>query len=292
VDRPVIDSSALHAALDHRWSRVEVVEATGSTNADLLADPQAPDRSLLVAEAQLAGRGRLDRSWVAPPRAGLTFSTLWRPATPTATWSWLPLLAGVALHDAVAETTGLPIGLKWPNDLLVGDPLAGAEELKVAGILAQTGSGSPTPVVIGIGLNVSTERDELPVPTATSLALALREAGASAGAAPAGAASTRGLNPSALDRTALLIAIATQLDRRMEQWTSAGGDATACGLAADYTARCRTIGRAITVSTTSGAAISGVAHGVDPDGRLQVLVDGAMQLVGAGDVEHLRLNTS
>ena len=84
-----------------------------------------------------------------------------RPAVPIQHWGWLPLLAGVALYEAVIDVTGVPIQLKWPNDLLVE-----RDGRKVAGILAQT---SGPAVVIGIGLNVDTTVDELPVDTETIL---------------------------------------------------------------------------------------------------------------------------
>jgi BirA family biotin operon repressor/biotin-[acetyl-CoA-carboxylase] ligase len=245
--RAPLDGSELRADLSPRWAYVDVVDETASTNEDLLAMPDAPDRSVLVAEHQSAGRGRLDRTWTSPPRAGLTFSVLLRPAPPVATWGWLPLLAGAALHDAIKGTS-----LKWPNDLLVG-------ERKVAGILAQTGGDT---VVIGIGLNVTTTADELPVPTATSLAL-------------------EGLPH---DRMELLIGILAALDKRYAQWSDVRGDAEACGLAAAYRAACATLGREIAVTGTDGTVVRGVAEAIDASGRL--LVGG--QVIGAGDVEHLR----
>ena len=98
MERLPLDVSRLQDALGSRWARVAVVEETASTNADLLADASAPDRSLLAAEHQVAGRGRFDRRWESPARAGLTFSVLVRPTVPVATWGWLPLLAGLALH--------------------------------------------------------------------------------------------------------------------------------------------------------------------------------------------------
>jgi BirA family biotin operon repressor/biotin-[acetyl-CoA-carboxylase] ligase len=235
------------------------VAETGSTNADLLADEAAPDRSVLVAEHQLAGRGRLNRQWTFPPRAGLAFSALLRPSVPIATWGWLPLLAGVALYEAVGEAAGIPVALKWPNDLL-----AGPQQRKLAGILAHTSGAA---VVVGIGLNVSLTEDELPVPTATSLQLC-------------GA-----LN---LDRTALLIGILAHLDSWMERWEDSGGDAAACGLADAYRDACATIGQLVTVTAIEGAALTGTATGLDADGRLRVLVDGTEHVIGAGDVEHLR----
>lgn len=259
MTRPPIDADALRTALGERWARAEVVAETESTNAVLMHDETAPDRSVLVAEHQASGRGRLDRSWQSPPGAGLTFSVVLRPTAPIRTWGWLPLLAGVALYDAVRAVTGLEVALKWPNDLL-----AVPSEEKLAGILAQTSGAA---VVVGIGLNVSTTRDELPVATATSLELC---------------------GASDVDRTQLLAAILTRLDARAAQWSEVEGDAEACGLAAAYRAACATIGRQVAVTTTAGASVVGQARGIDADGRLQVEVDGAVEMVGAGDVEHLR----
>jgi BirA family biotin operon repressor/biotin-[acetyl-CoA-carboxylase] ligase len=259
MERGPVDATALRAALGARWPRTEVVAETESTNTALAGDPAAPDRAVLVAEHQRSGRGRLERSWSSPPRAGLTFSVALRPRAPIRTWSWLPLLTGVAVHDALAVTTGVPVRLKWPNDVLHGP-----SERKLAGILAQS---SGEAVVIGIGLNVSTTEPELPVDTATSLALC---------------------GASEVDRTALLAEILTRLDRRVAQWDDVAGDAAACGLAADYRAACATLGRTVVVTMTDGHSYSGRAVGIDAEGRLQVHRDGRVEAVGAGDVEHLR----
>ena len=88
--------------------------------------------TVLVAEHQVAGRGRLDRVWTSPPRAGLTVSFLLRPDVPAARRGWLPLLTGVALAESVGEVTGVRASLKWPNDLLAVDGR------KLAGILAES----------------------------------------------------------------------------------------------------------------------------------------------------------
>src|SRR5690242_10830798 len=88
------------------WRAVEVADVTGSTNADLLARASrgATEGLVLAAEEQRAGRGRMDRSWVSPPRAGLTFSLLVRPkAVPPARRGWLPLLAGLVVAEAVRD---------------------------------------------------------------------------------------------------------------------------------------------------------------------------------------------
>ena len=160
LDRPPLRADALSRALAPDGYRVEVVEITPSTNA-LVADRARqgePHGLVVVAEQQTAGRGRLDRSWVSPPRAGLTFSVLVRPSGPP---QWVPLLAGAGVATALRENAGVDAVLKWPNDVLVGSK-------KVAGLLAEAVDGA---VVLGIGLNVTTHADELPVPEATSLVL-------------------------------------------------------------------------------------------------------------------------
>ena len=124
------------------WS-VWYVAETGSTNAELLARADAPDRTVLVAAHQTAGRGRLDRTWEAPPGANLLTSILFTdvPEQP----GDLTRAVGIAAIDAVAAVTGLAARLKWPNDVLL-------DGRKLAGILAQRAPSGP--VVAGIGLNV------------------------------------------------------------------------------------------------------------------------------------------
>ena len=155
LDRPPLRPRALSRALEpDRW-RVEVVPVAGSTNA-LVADRARggePGGLVVVAEEQTAGRGRLDRTWVSPPRAGLTLSVLLRPALPAERWAWLPLWGGLAVARAVREQTGVDAVLKWPNDVLVGGR-------KLCGLLAEV--PVPGAVVLGIGLNVTTRADELP----------------------------------------------------------------------------------------------------------------------------------
>jgi BirA family biotin operon repressor/biotin-[acetyl-CoA-carboxylase] ligase len=242
------------------WTQVWAVEQTGSTNADLLAEARsgAPAGAVLVAEAQSAARGRLDREWVSPAGAGLTFSMLLRPTMPPAGWSWLPLLTGLAVADAVASA-GLQDWLKWPNDVLVGP-----DRLKVAGILAQAAVDA---VVIGVGLNVTTDRRALPE-TGTSLA--------AEGAV-------------GLDRTTLLIDVLRGVEDRHSVLTASGGDAERCGLRADYAARCDTVGSLVRAALGGSAVLVGQATGVAEDGRLIVLAeDGREHRIAAGDVTRVR----
>ena len=118
--RPPIDDVVVTTG--RRW-RVEVVAETTSTNAgvaDRFREGEG-DGLVLVAEHQTAGRGRLGREWVAPPRSSLIVSFLFTPEAPPERWPWLPLLTGVATADAVRRATGVEVGLKWPNDVLAED---------------------------------------------------------------------------------------------------------------------------------------------------------------------------
>ena len=267
--REPLDAAAVRAAVvrpDGLWRAVEVTELTGSTNADLLALAAAgsPEGMVLAAEQQSAGRGRLRRAWVAPPRAALTFSLLLRPRdVPRARHGWLPLLAGLATAEAVRAVTRVDARLKWPNDVLAG-------EGKFGGILAEATADA---VVIGIGLNVSTEPGELPPPAPGSLAATSLRLAGSAGP----------------DRGALLAAILAVFERRYGVWSSALGDSERSGLRADYTRLCATIGRQVRVELPGGGPLSGLATGVDADGRLLVRTcPGAEVPVTAGDVLHVR----
>lgn len=253
--RAPLDQAAVAALLPAGW-QLEVVAETGSTNADLLARPDAPDRSVLVAELQTSGRGRLDRGWQSPAGAGLTVSVLLRPSAPKAGWGWLPLIAGLALSRSLGEQARL----KWPNDLVMGP-----DQAKVAGILGESGSDA---VVLGIGLNVSTTAGELPVPTASSLSLQ---------------------GYSTLDRGQLLANLLIGLDAELARWYAHDGDAVAAGLAEDYRARCVTIGSEVSVQLPERAE-QGRAVAVDDLGRLVVQPAGGGEpiSVAAGDVTHIR----
>lgn len=165
LDRPPLRAGALVRALAPEGWRVEVLPTAGSTNAVVAERARAGEAPglVVVAEEQTAGRGRLDRVWVSPPRAGLTFSVLLHPQPEHL--GWVPLLGGLAVARALREQAGVDAVLKWPNDVLV-------EDRKVCGLLAQAvSSAHGMAVVLGVGLNVTTRREELPVPQATSLVL-------------------------------------------------------------------------------------------------------------------------
>ena len=270
LDRPPLNANALRRGLVQEgglWRDVEVVPSTGSTNSDLVAlagAGKAAEGSVLIAEEQTSGRGRLDRQWTAPARSGLFFSVLLQPSeVPVARWGWLPLLTGVAVASGLSRSAGVDTALKWPNDLLVS---IGGEERKAGGILAERAGEDA--VVVGIGLNVSLRAAELPVPTAGSLALA-------------GAVS--------LDRETLLRAVLRSIEQWYGDWRAAGGDPAASRLQEAYAAGCATLGRTVRVELPGERELLGEAVALDGDGRLVVATDaGKREPVAAGDIVHLR----
>ena len=146
--RPSLRAGSLVAALcspSGPLARLDVLDDVGSTNAWLLerasrAPEEHPHLSVVLAEHQSAGRGRLGRTWAAPPRSGLFASVLLRPAgVPRERWSWLPLLAGASVAAVLRRTAGLEASVKWPNDVLVGasgaQPAPSTSFGKVAGVL-------------------------------------------------------------------------------------------------------------------------------------------------------------
>ncbi|MGW3187644.1 biotin--[acetyl-CoA-carboxylase] ligase [Streptomyces ardesiacus] len=271
LDRPPLSRTSLRRGLVREgglWRQVDVVQRTGSTNSDLVARAAEGDLAegvVLVAEEQSAARGRLDRQWTAPPRSGLFFSVLLRPAqVPVARWGWLPLLTGVAVATGLSRVAGVDTALKWPNDLLV---TVGDEERKAGGILAERAGDDG--VVIGVGINVSLRAEELPVARAGSLALA-------------GAENT--------DRDPLLRGVLRSLEDWYGRWRGAGGDPAASGLQETYAAGCATLGRLVRAELPGDRSLVGEAVAVDGDGRLVIATEaGVQEPVGAGDIVHLRL---
>jgi len=263
LDRPPLSERALRAALVRPGGFVtdlRVVAETGSTNDDLaaLARDGAPAGTVLVAEAQTRGRGRLDRTWTSPRRAGLLFSVLLRPSTvPVARRTWIPLLAGLAVQQAVARLGAVETRLKWPNDLLLGDELG-----KAGGILAQAAGDA---VVVGVGLNVSTRRAELP------------EGGASLASEAA----------ECTDRDPILRAVLRTLAERYAEWLTAPDR-----LRPAYEEVCDTIGRPVRVRLPDGGGLIGTATGLDDSGRLVVRTADGDVPISAGDVTRLRTATT
>ena len=227
----------------HQFSELD------STNRYLLdqAGASAPDGLVVVADVQTAGRGRLDRRWESPPGSSLLVSVLLRSPPPAGR----PLMAaGIALVRAVDQVAGVAAGLKWPNDLVVGDR-------KLAGLLAERDADA---LVVGAGCNVNW--DGFPPELAATATACNREAGRR------------------VDRDALLEAYLLSLTD-----TLAAGDA----ILDEYRRRLVTLGRRVRVESTASADLTGVATRVDGDGALVVRDDaGVEHTVIAADVVHLR----
>ena len=249
--------------------RIEVVESTGSTNADLVAlvatHPGAwPHLSVLVTDDQRAGRGRLDRTWVSPAGTALAVSVVLDvTGIPLAARGWVSLIAGAAMTRAVAgalEGTTHTAGLKWPNDVLV-------DGAKICGILAEGVPGHPGLVVVGAGINTRIPTDHLPVRTATSFA-------------------ALGVD---VDEDVLLHAYLRALAEQVSALVAANGDVAASGVRGEVEALCVTLQRDVRALLPDGSEVLGAARRLTSDGALVIepLV-GTESVVAAGDIVHLR----
>jgi len=261
---------------------VQVVDATGSTNADLVARARSGDSGpgVLVARSQTAGRGRLGRSWQSPPGTSLSMSMLWTPAVPQPGWTWLPMVTGLGVLDALSAL-GVDARLKWPNDVVVPvpraprDPDGSAQQptgaltglAKLAGILVEVAPGPVGPAVVaGVGLNLRPPVQELGVPVASL-------SGLLAGGAPA--------------FVVVVDTLAAALQQRLTGWERASGGDGAADLRREYLRVCSTVGRTVRV-TTPGGVSTGQAVDVDAGGALVLATGDGLARVSAGDVEHVR----
>ncbi|MGE5272738.1 MAG: biotin--[acetyl-CoA-carboxylase] ligase [Verrucomicrobiota bacterium] len=182
-----------------------------------LLEATMPEGAVAVADFQTAGRGRLGRSWEAPPGEALLASVLLKPSADRPL-PQLALVAGVAVADALERLTGLAVQIKWPNDVML-------RRTKVAGILAEAREGA---VVLGIGVNLNQTRNLL----------------------PGRAGSLRTATGLEWNRDQVLDAVLEDLGRRYDQWRTGGLDAVYEGLGGRDFLR----GRHVTVDGTSGVA--------------------------------------
>ncbi len=275
---PLLSVEQIQARLTTRvmGQQIHYFASVGSTNdeAKRLAAAGAPEGTLVFAGEQTAGRGRLGRRWNAPPNLCLLMSLVFRPSLPPAQAARLTMLCSIAIVEAIQSETGLHVGIKWPNDLVVaGHPSShrrsrapfsqgpdAAHHRKLAGILTETivAGTELAAVIVGMGINVNVDPAALgPVMTpATSL---LAELG----------------RP--VDRVSLLLATLGQIESRYGQVASGQ-------IHNDWRQRLVTLGHQVTV-TVSGEQLSGVAEDVNPDGALSVRdLAGNLHLISAGDV--------
>lgn len=264
-----LDELAVRAALTTTWlGRPYYYAASIDSTNDRLrawaADPAYPTGTVLLADFQSAGRGRLERRWEAPPGTSLLFSVLLRPDLPAERGAWLVMAAGLAVAEAIEAVVPLSAGLKWPNDVMLEDEHAPGGRRKVCGMLLDTAlspAGRLESAVIGIGLNVNIPPEALPQ-ASTPAASLLLVAGARVARRP------------------LLIDLLARLERRFD--AALGGASPV----AEWAARLVTLGQPVEVSVAGTAEpLTGVAEGIDEWGQLLVRDNaGRLQVVAAGDV--------
>ncbi len=229
--------------------------ASTNTVAMELAQKGAREGTVVLAETQTGGKGRLGRSW-ASPRGNVYLSVVLRPTAPISKAPLIMLLGAVAVASAVHRYPGLEAGIKWPNDVL----LAGK---KVCGLLSEM-SAEPDRirhVILGVGVNVNMDLRDLP----SDVRLLATTLAASAG--------------KRVDRTTFLQHLLDELDR----WYATFLEDEAAVLAA-WRSLNITLGRRVAVGG-GGPAIAGLARDVDEGGRLLVELDnGTVRRVAAGDV--------
>lgn len=267
--QPLTSQSIQRALSTGTFGRtLHVLDEVPSTNtaAAELALEKAPHGTVVVAERQTAGRGRLGRHWHSPSGKNLYCSVLLRSMPPReqqALWlSWIPLIAALAVNRAVQVVGGLKPSVKWPNDILAGNR-------KLGGVLCES-SGVGTDhaaVIVGIGLNINIREDEFPDelrPIATSLMIEARQP---------------------CDRAALLAALLLELETRCESFLAGRHR----DILEEYMLRCSTVGRRVRIELAHGERMDGTAESVQADGSLRVVRDDRSTVdIRAGDVIHLR----
>ena len=273
-----LDLERIRTALANDFTTIDFVEKTGSTNTDLMQATNVADGTVLLADEQFSGKGRLGRTWTAPAGSQVIFSVLLLPES-LEQLGTLPLAAGLAVTDSIEGTV-----LKWPNDVHIdGNKLCGilAEagpvgqafkaapkteltkvevgkaEVNKAEVNKAVGGAAPSArVVVGMGINVTLTREELPIEKATSLGLEGRDT----------------------DRTELAITVLKNLRRRIVQWENQDPQ-----LLRDYRVVCSSLGQEVRLETPSGD-VTGHVDEIGEDGRIMV----AGEYYSAGDVTHLR----
>jgi len=227
---------------------VDLTTSTQSDLVDLVNSNSAKTGDVIATEFQSGGRGRLDRTFEAPPGSALLFSLYLAPKRVRSNWGFISHLAALSMQQVISRDLPSQVWLKWPNDILIS-------EAKVAGLLAQATDNG---VIIGIGVNVAMTTEELPIDTATSLAIT-------------------GSNN--LDRNLILGSFLNRFESNFKEWDN-GGD-----FVASYSEVCATLGRQVQVEVIGRENRTGLALSINSLGAL-LLADGFE--VNVGDLVHLR----
>jgi BirA family biotin operon repressor/biotin-[acetyl-CoA-carboxylase] ligase len=269
-----ISEMAVQTALTTAWLGRPYVylQSTGSTNGWLKekvsGDSSTAHGTVVLTDYQTAGRGRMGRRWQAPPKTSLLFSVLLRPDWPVHMSTWLMMLAGLAVAEAVERFSRRPVALKWPNDIVVSVAERDDECAwrKLGGVLVDANmdpAGHLHSAIIGIGLNVNIPAEDMPsVETG-----ALR------------ATSLLALDGQPVARRPLLLALLEGLERRYGE--ADGGQSPW----AAWNKRLMTVGRQVEVVLPGPAtSLKGRAEGTDIQGHLLIRDSaGRLHTVAAGD---------
>jgi BirA family biotin operon repressor/biotin-[acetyl-CoA-carboxylase] ligase len=248
--------------------RIDLHEQIGSTNREAftLAQANVGHGTVVVADSQTEGRGRLSRQWYSPPGINLYCSIVISKAIGDdrlSEWlSWLPLITALAAAESIETVAAARVAVKWPNDLLMA-------ERKVGGILCESGTAARSGPfqVIGIGLNVNGDRQDFP-PDLQELATTIKhETG-------------RPIN-----RNRLLAQLLYELEGCIEELDSRGSER----LAHAYQQRCSTIGRTVKATLTNGREFVGLAESIGRDGSLTVVQRPTPADERPPEIQHLRV---
>jgi BirA family biotin operon repressor/biotin-[acetyl-CoA-carboxylase] ligase len=266
LDEDSVGAELATAWLGRPYRYVARIDSTNDFLKGKIGDPAYPAGTVLLADYQSAGRGRLDRRWEAPPGTSLLFSVLLRPGWPARRGAWLTMLAGLAVAETIEAVVGLPAHLKWPNDVVIdADVLIGdGPWRKTCGLLLDVVLAPESRLesaIIGIGLNVNIPAESLPeaVTPATSLLVAAGRP---------------------IPRRPLLLALLERLERRYDE------AAAALSPWAAWNERLITVGQMVRVTAAGGAEpIDGLAEGTDELGQLLLRdAGGQLHIIAAGDV--------
>jgi BirA family transcriptional regulator, biotin operon repressor / biotin---[acetyl-CoA-carboxylase] ligase len=238
---PVVAKLMQNTLFGHSFRYYDEIESTNS-EAKRLASGGAPEGTVVIAEHQSAGRGRLGRQWTSPAGKGLLFSVVLRPRLPMTDAHLLTLVAATAAAEGIEGQTKIPVQVKWPNDLIVNNRKVGGILLEVSGEFDEVNW-----VVVGVGINVNTEFAELPVTLRRS------------------ATSLKTATGKPVDRSVLLARILLALEKCYLDAAANGFEKPLRG----FRARDYLLHRSVSVLTREGPVI-GEAAGIDDRGALLV----------------------
>jgi BirA family biotin operon repressor/biotin-[acetyl-CoA-carboxylase] ligase len=267
---PPLTRDTIKSTLSTTWlgRRIELFDCLPSTNREAvqLAQAEVEHGTVVAADSQTAGRGRLSRTWFSPPGTNLYCSMILRTARPpehlTEWLSWLPLISALAAAEAIEQVSSIHVSVKWPNDLLIS-------ERKVGGILCESGTGARSGPfqIIGIGINVNLDRDDWPTDLRDSATSIWQE------------------RKIVVDRNRLLAQLLLELEHCIDELSLHGTNR----LALAYHQRCTTIGHRVQAALANEDVIVGLAEGIGRDGSLRVRPQAPEHGSVTPEVVHLRV---